>query len=246
MPDEEQSVDEQQEQTQPEVQEQPQEEKQEATVEPQTQQKRKDAEYNFAELRRQREEDRRRAEEAERRANELLELLKRQTDGKAPQKDHDEDELERLSQDDLLTVKHADKKINKRTQGLQQELQTLRSQLAEMSFRQKYPDIDEVLSLENIEMLKKEDPDISEMISRLPAGSKEQITLAYKYIKKMAPIKVEDSMEKKKAIENSKKPLSVQAVTKQSAIGNAHHFENGLSKELREQLYREMKQAQKG
>ncbi len=52
--------------------------------------------------------------------------------------------------------------------------------------------------------------------------------------------------EKQKAIANSQKPVSVNAVTKSSAIGNAHMFENGLTPELKKSLWDEMERARKG
>jgi hypothetical protein len=53
-------------------------------------------------------------------------------------------------------------------------------------------------------------------------------------------------VKKQRALANSQKPVSVNAVTKNSAIGNAHMFENGLTKELKKSLYDEMKNAMKG
>ena len=80
---------------QPEVMEQPQGEQVEASEEPKVEPKKKDAEYNWAQIRKEREEDRRRAEEAERRANELFELLKQSTVAKT------KEERDELGRDEL-------------------------------------------------------------------------------------------------------------------------------------------------
>ena len=73
---------------------------------------------------------------------------------------------------------------------------------------------------------------------------------AYKLLKNTgygAPVKsAAPTLEKKKALENSQKPLSVNTVTKQSAIGNAHAFENGLTPDLKKQLWADMQKAMKG
>ncbi len=249
---------------QPEVVEQPQEQIEEASEEPKQESKvtpkKNNAEYNFEELRRQREADRRRAEEAERRANELFELLKAQKGAQnQEQRDAIEDELAKLAKDDLATVDHIDKKLykynktaKKEVDILRNEVETLKAKLEEQNFRAKFPDLDEVLSPDNIELLKREDPELADTISKMPAGSKEQVTLAYKYIKRILP-KPESKQtpsqsipeEKRKALENAKKPVSIQAISKQSAIGNAHIFENGLTPELKKQLWSEMQDAMK-
>jgi hypothetical protein len=241
----------------PVAQEQAQETTEEASTEVKEQPKRKDAEHNFAELRRQREEDRRRAEEAERianeerrRTNEILELFKQQKAAQTPQeRDLIEEELAKLSKEDLATIDHVDKKIDrsfkkrsKEVEEVRKEVEALKAQLEEERFRSKFPDLDEVLSQDNIEMLKKEDPEMARLIGSIK-NTQEQAAMAYKYIKRIMPTKIEEPSEKKKALENSKKPLSVQAISKTSAIGNAQAFENGLTKELKAQLYKEMQDA---
>ena len=97
--------------------------------------------------------------------------------------------------------------------------------------------------------MKQQEPELAQSLWNLRDDPYAQGVAAYKLIKKLGIGKEEeeqgDSVEKKKAIENSKKPLSVQAVSKSSAIGNAHLFENGLTKELKKQLWSEMQEAKK-
>jgi len=246
MPDEQEPVATEQEQVQPEVVEQPQEQVQEASEEQKPQPKRKDAEYNFAQLRREREEANRRAEEAERRLGDILELSKQLKGNKSPEeKDVLEEELAKLSKDDLATIDHVDKMYSKRERSgkkeveiLKQEILAMKAQMEEQTFRAKYPDLDEVITPENIELLKKEDPEIARMIYDMPRGSKDQYTMAYKYIKRILPAKVPENADKKKAMENSRKPVSVQAVAHTSAIGMSNAFEDGKMTKEKIAMYR--------
>jgi hypothetical protein len=240
----------------PVAQEQPQEQVEEASVQKE-EPKRKDAEFNFSELRKQKEAAIRRAEEAERRANDILELSK-QFKGSQNQEQRDllEEELAKLQPDDLATVSNAEKIYSKHNRSnkkaveeMQAKVARLEAALEEQSLRAKFPDLDEVLSSENIEALNRDDPEIAMLIGQLPKNSKEQVTMAYKYIKRLVPQKVPDSQDKKKAIENSKKPLSVQAIkaSGDSPISLANAFANGpLSKAAAAAFYKDMKDAQKG
>lgn len=201
----------------------------------------KTAEYNFAELRRQKEAAERRAQASERQIEEMLQIMKNQQ----PQQQKKEGEEEVLLDDDLPTVKHVKKRISKESKALKSEVDTLKSQLQEMRFKAEYPDLDEVLSEENIELLKREKPKVAKILSTMPDGSPEQIALAYDYIKSMVPRKQEPKIEKQLAQANLKKPASVQSITKKSPIGNVAAFENGLTKELKSQLWAEMQDAMK-
>lgn len=236
----------------PIAQEQAQEQVEEASVSPKELPKRKDAEYNFAELRKQKEASDRRAEDAERRANDILEFSKQFKAAQTPQeRDLVEEELSKLSPDDLATINHVDKKIDRYSKRGSKEVEDLKKQVAELKatqeeirFRAKFPDLDEVISQENIEMLNKEEPEIAEVISKMPKNSREQVTMAYKYIKRMLPTKHEDNGDKKRAVENSKKPLSVQAVAKSSPMGMASAFEDrSMNKEKAKQYFQEMQDA---
>ncbi|MGD0510650.1 MAG: hypothetical protein ABSA33_02305, partial [Candidatus Micrarchaeaceae archaeon] len=77
-----------------------------------------------------------------------------------------------------------------------------------------------------------------------------QAVAAYKLLKRTGIGDMAKTQpQKARAIENSKKPMSVNAVTRSSAIGNAKAFENGLmtmTPEYAAQLRREMDEATKG
>ena len=96
-----------------------------------------------------------------------------------------------------------------------------------------------------MKFIEENEPELAEALVNSPNAYKQRVA-AYKLLKRVAVNSDEPpSLEKRKAEENAQKPVSVNAVTKQSAIGNAHLFENGLTKELKTQLWKEMQQAAK-
>jgi hypothetical protein len=196
------------------------------------QQKRNDAEYNWAEMRRQmREKD------------QQIEELSRSHKNRSQE---EEDDLAKLAEDDILTVAQARKLAQKMARNVaedvfrQREASTVGERIS-----LKYPDYADIVTKENIELAEQLEPELAEAIGKMDDPYKQRVT-AYKLLKRVAHKgEVGNSMEKKKAMANSQKPLSVNAVTKQSAIGNAHLFENGLTAELKKQLWKEMRDAAK-
>lgn len=184
--------------------------------------KRKDVDYNWNEARR-------RMAELERITREQQDVINGLRSG---QKDEPS-----LSEDDLLTVKDWKKLDSKRDMESAKERQRYQEEI----LRLKFPDIDQVLSQENIAYFEQNEPELAESLLALSGDPIKMKQAAYKLIKKSVPQHTPPSMEKKKAELNAKKPVSVQAVAKgNSPIGNAHLFENGLTPELRKQLYAEM------
>ena len=199
------------------------------------QRKRNDAEYNWAEMRRKMQEK-----------DQQIEELSRQFREYANRKPTEEevDELASLAEDDILTVAQAKKLAQKMARNVAEDVIKQR-EAATMDERlqMKFPDYAEIVSKENIELLKQTEPELAQSLYHMP-DPYSQAVAAYKLLKKIAGKKEEKpSLEKKKAMENSEKPLSVNAVTNKSAIGNAHLFENGLTKDLKQQLWKEMQQA---
>ena len=216
--------------------------------------KRKDAEYNFAEVRRKAEAAERALELERQRNQEMMEFLKqnRQPQQSKEERDLLEEELSKLSKDDLATIDNVDKKLTKaqkhskrEVDEVKQQLADLKSQLEEQRLRVKYPDLDEVLSSDNIDALKKEDPEIAAMIAEV-TDTKKQAMMAYKYIKKIIPQKEPESEDRKRAVENSKKPMSVQSVARTSPIGMANAFATmNPTKDEKKAIYKEMQEAMK-
>lgn len=202
------------------------------------QSKRNDAEHNWAEMRRQMREKDQQIEELGR---QFSEISKRN-----PPKE-EIDELANLADDDILTVAQAKKLAQKMARGVAEDVLKERdAATVDERLQLKFSDYADVVTKENIELLKQTEPELAQSLYHMP-DPYSQAVAAYKLLKKVT-VKGEssNSLEKKRAMENSQKPLSVNAVTKQSAIGNAHLFENGLTKDLKKQLWSEMQQAMKG
>lgn len=206
--------------------------------EPQTteQQRRTDVEYNWGEARRK-------MQELERRSQEQQMLIDRLSRKDAPV----EDDLDKLSDDDIITVKQHKQMAAKIARQVAEEVVKQReNSTIEERLSVKFPDYDQVVTADSIELLRKTEPELAMSLQSLGHDPYAQAVAAYKLMKKTGigqPKVITD--EKKRALENVKKPLSVQTVAKQSAIGSAHAFENGLTPEFKKQLYAEMLQATK-
>lgn len=204
----------------------------------QERQARNDAEYNWAEMRKQmRQKD---LEIAELR-DQFSSITK-----KAPPPE--EDEFAKLAEDDILTLAQARKLAAKMARQTAETVLRERDALTvDDRLQAKFPDFRSTVTRENIEILKETKPRLAESLLKFADDPFQQSELAYEYIKAYVPQRDESmTKDKRKAEVNSKKPLSVQAVGKQSAIGQAHQFENGLTPELKSQMWKEMQQIKKG
>lgn len=187
---------------------------------------RKDAEYNWNEARRK-------MADLERRTYEQQELINRLSSQKPEEPD--------LSPDDLLTVAHLNKVNAKRDQDYLRELQRQKEEI----LRLRYPDIDQVLSNENIALFEQTEPELAETLATMQGDPVKLKTAAYKLIKKSLKPEHAPNMEKQKAEQNARKPMSVQAAGKSGALGNMQQYENGFTPEMRKQYYKEMTEAAK-
>jgi hypothetical protein len=197
--------------------------------------RRNDVEYNWAEARRKR-------DELERRITEQQELI---TSLKQQKESSQDSEMDSLQDDDILTVAQAKKMLMQQAKKAAQEVVREReASTLEDRISLKFPDYLQVVSQENIEFLKQTEPELALSLYHIP-DPYQQAVAAYKMLKRLGNGPPTSSPEKRKATENAQKPVSVNAATRQSAIGNAHHFENGLTPELKSQLYKEMVEAMK-
>lgn len=197
--------------------------------------RRNDKEYNWAEARRK-------MQELEDKNRELAEKV-----GQIQRPASDvEDELDKLADDDIITKGQTKKLAKKMAMEIAQEVIKQReAATVDERLSLRYPDFAQVVSRENIETLKELEPELALTLSHNPDPYAQSVA-AYKLLKKLGyGEEVAKSEEKDKALKNSQKPVSVNAATKQSAIGNAHLFENGLSKELKDQLWKEMQECKK-
>jgi hypothetical protein len=217
------------EQVQDSPKETPQEEKQSS---------RGDVDYNWREARRKMDTLEQRNYELEAKLNHLSNS----------QKPPEEDELARLADDDIVTAKQARQLAQRMAkQVAEQTIREREAQTIDERLTNKYSDYAQVVTKENIDLLQQQEPELTKSLYALQSDPYSQAIAAYKMLKKYGlGEQNEMAANKKKAMENSKKPVSVQTVTKSSsAIGNAHLFENGLTPELKAQLRKEMADAAK-
>lgn len=205
---------------------------------PEQRRQRNDAEYNWAEMRRHMREKEREIEELKHQFSSLH---------KKPQA-QEEDELAKLADDDIVSVAQARKMAAKfARQAAEEVLREREASTVDERLQFKYPDFMSTVTKENIELLKETKPQLAKSLLKFADDPFQQSELAYEYIKTFVPQRDESmNKDKKKALENAKKPVSVQSVGKTSAIGQVHQFENGLTPELKSQLYKEMQQIRKG
>lgn len=197
--------------------------------------RRNDVEYNWAESRRKMEDLQRQNREMQ---DQLTKLQPPKADSLA------DDDLDKIGDEDIVTKGQVKKMAEKMARQISQEvIQQRENATIDERLQNKYPDFAEVVTRDNVDLLKQTDPELAASLTYI-SDPFTQAVAAYKLLKKsgigeeMKPLK-----EKQKAVANSQKPVSVNAVTKQSAIGNAHLFENGLTPELKKQLREEMRQA---
>lgn len=194
-----------------------------------------DQEYNWNEARK-------RMRELERRAEEQDDLIQR-LQGQREQQPL-EDDLSKLSDDDIVTAKQA--KILAKKMARQVAEETFKEREAatvDERVKSKYPDFENVVTRESIELLKQQDPELAQSLYALAQDPYAQAIAAYKMLRKQGIGEVATQHPSKaRAIENAKKPVSVQAVGKSSAIGNVSRFENGLSQDEKDALYLEMRE----
>lgn len=199
--------------------------------------KRNDQEYNWAEARRKMQELDRQNEE----------MRKQLTQMQQP-KSNEEDELDKIADDDIVT-KGQVKKLNQKQAKLiaEEAIKAYVASTVDERLQAKFSDFADVVTKENIELLRQQEPELAMSLYHNPDPFGQGVA-AYKLLKKVGigEESVANKLDRERAIKNSQKPVSVNAVTKSSALGEAHKFENGLTKELKGQLWAEMKQAMKG
>jgi len=205
---------------------------------PEQRRQRNDAEYNWAEMRRH-------MREKEREIAELKDQFSSLHKKAQPQ---EEDEFAKLADDDILSVAQAKRLATKfARQAAEQVIKERDASTVDERLQHKYPDFMSTVTKENIELLKETKPQLAKSLLKFADDPFQQSELAYEYIKTFVPQRDEPmNKDKKKALENAKKPVSVQSVGKTSAIGQVHQFENGLTPELKAQMWKEMQEIRKG
>lgn len=124
---------------------------------------------------------------------------------------------------------------------IQKVKQELDSKLQEIKLRTDYPDIYNVVSQDNIDRLRTEDPELAQMIYdeqfKDPAKA---MKMAYKYIKKMGtqPAAKDFSKENDRIEENQAKPKSSASATRATPLSQANEY---MATSYREQQAQKMR-----
>jgi len=180
----------------------------------------------------------------------LLQKMKTQNEPKPASEPEPEPDYDfGIADDDLVEGKHLGK-IAKEMRDLKKELksyqQATTSATVETRLKQKYNDFDNVVSKENVEALVRDYPELGNTL-RSNTDLYSQAVTAYTMIKQMG-IYREDKFagDRAKAEENAGKPRPLASMSPQQgdgALSKANAFAGGLTKELKEQLIKEMNDA---
>lgn len=175
------------------------------------------------------------------RQNEVLreELTRRN----APVKQEEQDELDSLPDDEYLTKAQARKLAAKMAEKAAKDL--IRQKEHESvpdKLRSRYPDFDDVVSKENVQLLIEQEPELAQSLNALKDNPYAQGIAAYKLLQKsdIMQQKLATMDSQKRVAENMKKPTVSNAAGKQGALANANMFANGLTPQLKNQLFKEM------
>ncbi len=194
-----------------------------------------------------------RAEAAERERDELARRIQDMEMGRYQQQKPvpvEEPDTE-LGPDDLVDAKYL-RKYDKTIKELRDELKTYKEQttLASTDARLKarFPDIDSVVSKENIDILRYEYPELAATLNATPDMYNKAVS-AYTLIKKLG-ISQEDLYveDRAKAQKNAAKPKPMASIAPQqgdSPLSKANAFANGLTDDLQKQMLKEMNEARK-
>lgn len=219
-----------------------------ATTAPQIpQQQESNVERNMRALRQKAERAERERDEYQRRLAEYEALQ-----AKAQQHQNDDDEDLRINPDELAEGKHL-AKVAKKIQRLEQQIKSYQQQSSvstiETRLRTEHPDFDRIMTRDNIEALAAADPELAATINANPDLYTKAVT-AYRQIKRLGIVS-DPAIEydKQRIAQNSMKPKPVASVSPQkgdSPLSRANAFANGLTDDLKKQLWKEMQDARRG
>src|SRR5277367_2604379 len=146
-----------------------------------------------------------------------------------------------IGSDDFAEGKHVKQlsnEIRKLRAEVKQQQQQSSTSIIEARLKIEYPDIERVVTKENIEILEMQEPDIASTINDSQDLYKKAVA-AYKLIKKYG-IQAEDnySQDRSRAQINASKPRPLTSISPQqgdSPLSHANAFANGLTDELKAQ-----------
>lgn len=206
---------------------------------------------NFKTLREAKETVERERDEAVRLVKDLQERFKQSQSPSYPS--HEEDDIN-INPEDIVEGKHLKphvKKVNNEIRQLREELRAYKQQseeaILEARLKSEHPDFYNVVTKDNIEHLRLAKPHLAQVLQSTQDPYL-RYSSAYTLIKDLN-LHQEDTFqeERLKAKQNASRPRSVASVTAQGgdALTKANAFAGGLTDELRAQLVKEMRLAQK-
>lgn len=161
----------------------------------------------------------------------------------------EEDEVN-LNPDDIPEWKHVDKKIK----GLEKKLAGYQQMAAEAAvearLKAQYPDFDSVVNANSIDILKTTYPELASTINSSGDLYNKAVS-AYTIIRNMGIMPDSNSYarDRELAHKNTSKPRPLASVSPQEGsdgpLSKANAFANGLTEELKNQLYKEMMEIRK-
>lgn len=183
-------------------------------------------------------------EKAERERDEAIAILQRvaSSNDKKPEVKAESDEDLDLSDEDFVEAKHLKKYYKKIKDELEQYKQQTVNATVESQLKAQYPDFDKVVSQENIKLLRDLYPELAETVNSNPNLYSKAVS-AYTLIKQFGISNNQYDADKEKVKQNMAKPRTANSITPQatnSALDNANAFANGLTPELKAQLWKEM------
>jgi len=196
--------------------------------------KEKSKEFNFAKLREKTESFEKKNQMLE---NEIKELKKAMESKNVSTHSVEEEELEKLDPDDILTVQQAKKLSEKQAKKIVQEMfeKQERASLPAKT-KSQFSDFDDIMTKENIEKFEQEEPGLAEACAK----SSNPWESTYKLLKKLI-VPSQDTRKneaQKKLEENEKRPGSLNSVPKKSPLSDANAWAEASKKELYAEMMR--------
>lgn len=213
---------------------------QDTQVSSSTQTQKTDTERNFKQLR----------EKAERLERERDEALRR-LDATNAQKLSNEDESVDIRPDELVEGKHLSS-YQKKLKKMEERLAIYEEQAQELAIqaqlKAKFPDFDAIVSKENIEKFREQEPEWAEAIAANP-NTWSKAVAAYKAIKQSGII-IDNAFAHERALaqKNTNKPRPLSSISPQQGdtpLSRANAFANGLTDDLKKQLWKEIEESRK-
>ena len=152
-----------------------------------------------------------------------------------------------INDDDLAEGRHLSQ-LAKEVKSMKEDLRRTREEAERMALENKlktrHRDFDEVVTTDNLNRLKDEQPEIYRTIISSQDTFAQAVT-AYKMIKKFGIVEDEDSSLQKLVANTTKPRLSGSSSTMRSstALSNANSFADGITPEMKRALLKEMAHA---